>query len=211
MITYIIMLIILLIVITFIYTFQGIKRLPKAKFTNLNGIVNIDDAIKYLESSNIKGWALVEEAQKIVSAKMSYSRRNNWDTYKQAFKRGMGYCQQQALALNHIFKKLGIDSKVVMAVKCKFPSKTIHEYQEPERNGGHTWLQVTFKGEDKYVCTCDMRNKPGIIHFQICSEVIENKYYLRPINHFFSMFVNIHKDNLALKRIKNSKKFYRNI
>lgn len=200
----IITLILLIFFVTFIYTLQGIKRLPKEKFSKFDGIVNIEDAIDYLKDCSKKEWDLVQEAQRIVSNKMCYSRRNSWDTFKIAFKRGMGYCQQQALALKYILSKFGIHSTMIMAVKCKFPPKMVHEYQEPEREGGHTWLQVTINNEKKYVCTCDDTNIPGIIHFKILSKVIENKWYLRPINHFFSMYVNTYKDNRALKNKNQS-------
>src|SRR5690242_13078027 len=64
----------------YLYTLPALRRLPKAKERSLNGITTLDDAVRYLRSTGKSGWALVTAAQKLVNAKMAYSRRNGWDT-----------------------------------------------------------------------------------------------------------------------------------
>jgi transglutaminase-like putative cysteine protease len=95
----------------YLYTLPALRRLPKAKERSLNGITTIDDAVRYLHNTGKTGWELVVAAQKLVNAKMEYSRRNGWDTPSHAFRRGMGYCQQQATALLIILRKLGIEAR----------------------------------------------------------------------------------------------------
>jgi hypothetical protein len=84
----------------YFYTLPAVVRLPKEKERALNGITTIDDAVRYLQNTGKTGWALVVAAPKMVNAKMEYSRRNGWDSPSHAFRGGMGYCQQQAAALN---------------------------------------------------------------------------------------------------------------
>lgn len=82
------------VVALYLYTLPGLRRLPKDKARSLNGITTIDDAVRYLRGAGKTDWELVAEAQRLVNAKMEYSRRNGWDTPGRAFRRGMGYCQQ---------------------------------------------------------------------------------------------------------------------
>jgi hypothetical protein len=52
--------------------------------------------------------------QHLAASKFTYSRLNTWDTPSRAFERGMGYCDQQAAALKHIYDRLGIASRPVV-------------------------------------------------------------------------------------------------
>ena len=149
----------------YFYTLPGLRRLPKQKERSLNGITTIDDAVKYLRSTNKVGWELVTAAQKLVNAKMQYSRRNGWDSPQRAFRRGMGYCQQQASALLIILRRLGIEAYPVQALRNQFPPKPLHEYWDPGGISGHMWLVVTIDGVEKDVCPGHPDNEPGKVHF----------------------------------------------
>jgi len=188
----------------FAYTLPALRRLPPEKEQRLDGILTIDDAVRYLRQTGKTGWDLVAAAQRLVALKMEYSRRNNWDTAARAFRRGMGYCQQKAMALLAILRELEIQARPVYATRCKFPPARIHEYWEPERVSGHAWLVVTIEGEGKDVCPGDPNNTPGKVHFQLLSKRREYGPVMRLIGHVGSMVVNVKQDNAALKKRKVS-------
>lgn len=195
---------VLLIIFFSLYTIPPYFKLPKQKSTKIFGsVVTIDDAVKYLRDSKKTDWELVKAAQNLVSQKMEYSRRNNWDTPERAFIRGMGYCQQQTDALFIILKKLGINSRVVMSLKCKFPSGKIHEYISPPIISGHAWLKVKIDNEEKDVCPGDINNEPGKINFEILDEIRNYSGIPKILGHIGSSIVNVYRDNKALKELKN--------
>jgi hypothetical protein len=184
----------------YLYTLPALRRLPKTKERALEGITTIEDAVRYLHGTGKTGWELVAAAQHLVNAKMEYSRRNGWDTPARAFRRGMGYCQQQATALLIILHKLGVDARPVQALRCRFPPKQIHEYWEPGGISGHMWLVVTIDGVEKDVCPGDPANEPGKVHF----ERLAGKTTYGPLMQFFghigSMIINVRRDRAALQR-----------
>jgi hypothetical protein len=184
----------------YLYTLPALSRLPKGKSRALQSVVTIDDAVRDLRSSGLTGWALVTAAQKLVNAKMEYSRRNGWDTPSQAFRRGMGYCQQRAAALLIILHKLGIVARPVHALRCRFPSTTIHDYHEPSRISGHMWLVVTVDGVEKDVCPGHPDNVPGKVHFEVLSRKSSYGSIMQCLGHIGSMIVNVQRDNAALRR-----------
>lgn len=188
------------IVALYLYTLPALRRLPKPKERSLNGVTTIDDAVRYLRSSGKTGWALVTAAQQLVNAKMAYSRRNGWDTPARAFGRGLGYCQQQAMALLIILRQLGITARPVQALRCQFPPQQIHEYWDPGGISGHMWLVVTIDGVEKDVCPGDSTNVPGKVHFEMLSPRTAYGPLLRFCGHVGSMMLNVHRDNAALKR-----------
>lgn len=188
------------VVALYLYTLPALRRLPKHKEQSRNGITTLDDAVAYLRNSGKTGWDLVAAAQALVNAKMDYSRRNGWDTPARAFRRGMGYCQQQATALLIILRKLGIDAHPVQALRCSFPPKQIHEYMDPGGISGHMWLTVTIDGVTKDVCPGHAENVPGKIHFTVLSRRTTYGPILRMLGHIGSMIVNVARDNGALKR-----------
>ena len=150
--------------------------------------------------TGLQGWDLVAYAQNLAARKFTYSRRNPWDSPARAFERGMGYCQQQALALQGIYERLGVQSQPVYAVKCRFPPTTIHGMPEPERLSGHTWLQVTVDGEQRDVCPGRETNRPGLTHFEVLSEVRPLSPWMRPFSHLGSVIENARRDRQALRR-----------
>lgn len=187
----------------YIYTLPALRRLPKAKESSLAGIITIDDAVRYLQGTGKAGWDLVAAAQKLVNAKMEYSRRNGWDTPARAFRRGMGYCHQQAMALRIILHRLGFAARPVHAFCCRFPPKQIHEYVDPGGISGHVWLAVTIDGVEKEVCPGHPDNAPGKVHFERLSSRREYGPAMRLFGQLGSVIVNAHRDNVAVKRNQN--------
>jgi transglutaminase-like putative cysteine protease len=182
----------------YLYTLPGTRRLPKQRRVSLEGITSIEDAVAACRRSGLEGWELVAYAQNLAARKFSYSRRNPWDSPGKAFERGMGYCQQQALALKMVYDRLGIRSQPVYALKCSFPPKVVHGTPEPGGVSPHTWLEVTLGGESKYVCQGDANNHPGILHFEILSEVRPLARWMQPVSHLGSVVENARRDRKAL-------------
>ena len=180
-----------------LWSLPGLRLLPKARRVTLDGVTTIDDAIAACQQSGLSGWALVAYAQQLAARKFSYSRRNPWDSPARAFARGMGYCQQQALALGRIYAGLGIDAQPVYALQCRFPATTIHGLPEPEHISPHTWLRVRISDEVRDVCCGCRSNVPGVVHFTVLSEVKPLTPWLRPFSHLGSVIENIRRDRRA--------------
>src|SRR5690349_3570940 len=87
------------VVAIYVLTIPLLRRLPKPGRVSMDGITTIDDAVEVCERTHLQGWNLVAYAQHLTARKFTYSRLNTWDTPSRAFERGMGYCEQQALAL----------------------------------------------------------------------------------------------------------------
>ncbi len=85
-----------------VLTIPLLRRLPKPGRVSMDGITTIEDAVEACRRTHLQGWDLVAYAQNLAARKFTYSRLNTWDTPSRAFERGMGYCEQQALALKHI-------------------------------------------------------------------------------------------------------------
>ncbi|UCB46630.1 MAG: transglutaminase domain-containing protein [Spirochaetota bacterium] len=100
--------------------------------------ITLDEAVTSLGQSGVKGWDLIEEARLLVGECMEYSRRNSFDSYRKAFWRGYGYCQQQAYALTEVLRQLGFDAWPVHSEHNDFPEK---------KDTGHAWVQVIYEGE----------------------------------------------------------------
>jgi hypothetical protein len=127
--------------------------------------MTIDDAARVCRETGLMGWALVAFAQQLVACRMSYSYFNSFDSPEVAFEKGVGYCWQQAGALNQILLKLGFDSRLVHAFRNRFPDAhrdgvTIHIGVS-----GHVWCRVRWDGEEKDVCPGNAENVPGRLHF----------------------------------------------
>ena len=97
----------------YLLTIPLLRRLPKQDRVSMDGITTIDDAVEACRRTHLQGWDLVAYAQNLAAKKFTYSRLNTWDTPSRAFERGMGYCEQQALALKKIYDKLGIETRPV--------------------------------------------------------------------------------------------------
>ena len=165
-------------------TLAAAKKYPKK--TEYHGIVTIEDAIEACRKTRKEGWALVEYAQKLVSEKMEYSYCNSWDMPKKAFAKGRGYCWQQAGALHLIFAGLGIESKMVHAVKNYFPDEDLYS--------GHVWLRVRMGDTELDVCPGDIGNQPGVIHFKTISPVKNWNPCIAFFSYFGSAWVNTNRN-----------------
>lgn len=188
------------VVALYLHTRPALRRLPREKAQSHHGITTIDDAVAQLRATGKSGWELVTAAQQLVNAKMVYSRRNGWDTPARAFRRGMGYCQQQASALLIILRRLGIEARPVQAFRCQFPPAIIHGYADPGGISGHMWLVVTIDGVEKDVCPGQPENVPGQVHFTRLSRRTAYGPLWQMLGHIGAMIVNVQRDNAALQR-----------
>jgi hypothetical protein len=181
----------------YLLTIPLLRRLPKQSRVSLDGVTTIDDAVEACRRTHLQGWDLVAYAQNLTARKFTYSRLNTWDTPSRAFERGLGYCEQQALALKKIYDRLGIETRPVFAMRCKFPPKMIDGI--PSRGGisGHAWLRVRIGDEERDVCSGSVNNKPGVTHFEIHSMVLTWQSWIRPFTHVGSSIENIRRDIVA--------------
>ena len=127
--------------------------------------MKIDDAVRACRETGLSGWELVAFAQRLVSSRMSYSYFNSYDMPEVAFEKGMGYCWQQAGALNKILQKLGVDSRLVHAFRNRFPDVVRDGVTIHIGVSGHVWCRVRVGGEEKDVCPGKAENTPGKLHF----------------------------------------------
>ncbi len=106
----------------YLLTIPMLRRLPKQDRVSMDGITTIDDVVEACKQTQMQGWELVAYAQNLAAKKFTYSRLNTWDTPSRAFERGLGYCEQQALALKKIFDKLGIETRPVFCYALQISS-----------------------------------------------------------------------------------------
>ena|SRR6266571_3605561 len=181
----------------YLLTIPLLRRLPKQDRVSMDGITTIDDAVKACKRTHLQGWDLVAYAQNIAARKFTYSRLNTWDTPSRAFERGMGYCEQQALALKKIYGRLGIETRPIFAMRCKFPPKVVDGVPSPGGISGHAWLRVRIGDEERDVCCGSVNNTPGVTHFDILSKVLTWQSWMRPFTHVGSSIENIMRDMVA--------------
>lgn len=156
-------------------------------------VTTVEDAVRVSHQTGLTGWALVDFAQHLVARKFTHSRLNPWDSPERAFQRGLGYCQQQALALQQVMERLGIASRPVFATRCAFPAQVVDGLLEPPRVSGHVWLRVTVDGEERDVCPGNDENSPGVTHFRVESAVRTLHPLLRPFTHVASVAENVRR------------------
>jgi hypothetical protein len=183
-----------------------LRRLPRERRVAMGTITTIDDAVAACRQARLRGWKLAAYAQNLVARKFTYSRLNTWDTPSRAFERGMGYCEQQALALKHIYDQLDIPCRAVFALRCAFPPRMIDGMLWQGGVSGHAWLRVKIGGEERDVCPGSVNNVPGVTHFEVRSKVRPWRPWLRPLTHVGSSLENIRRDLLARRRQKRSER-----
>jgi transglutaminase-like putative cysteine protease len=181
----------------YLLTIPLLRRLPKQSRVSLDGVTTIDDAVEACRRTHLQGWDLVAYAQNLAARKFTYSRLNTWDTPSRAFERGLGYCEQQALALKKIYDRLGIQARPVFTMRCKFPPKMIDGIPSPGGISGHAWLRVRIGDEERDVCSGSIDNKPGVTNFEIRSRVLTWQPWIRPFTHVGSSIENIRRDIVA--------------
>jgi hypothetical protein len=157
---------------------------------NITGSAAIVAAIGQCRETGLTGWALVEYAQKLVAGRMTYSYYHSFDAPETAFARGMGYCWQQAGALNHILAGLGVDSRLVHSVRNRFPDMVREGVTVHIGVSGHVWCAVRVDGVEKYVCPGRIENRPGQYHFEILGPVHEFKGPITVFSYFGSAMIN---------------------
>ena len=194
------------VVTIYLLTLPLIRRLPKQSRVSLDGITTIEDAVEACRRTKLQGWDLVAYAQHLVARKFTYSRLNTWDTPSRAFERGMGYCEQQVLALKKIYDRLGIESRPVFALRCTFPAEVVDGIPWPGGVSGHAWLRVRVGDEELDVCPGSLTNTPGVIHFEVLSKVRTWHPWLRPWTHLGSSIENIRRDMSARRSLKRAGK-----
>lgn len=181
----------------YLYVLPSQKRLSEEEYASSVYPETIQEVAEYCLQKGYKGWELAEEAQRIVSERFRYSRRNPWDSPEKAFQKGLGYCLQQARALSKVYDYLDIENSLVMAY-CSFPGKWVHGLYEPPAEGRHTWLRVTIQGETRDVCPGNPLNYPGRLHFEILSEVKPLHSFFIPFAHLGSVVLNSSRDRRAI-------------
>jgi len=124
-----------------VYALPAIISLPSGIRPGLQELT-IDEAVDSLKETGLRDMQLVESARKLVAQRMEYCRRNSYDSFDKAFRRGYGFCQQQAFALASILQKLGYSASPVQAYRTQFPDGNI---------GGHAWVSVHFNGGEYYI------------------------------------------------------------
>jgi len=189
----------------FLLTILLLRRLPKQSHVSLDGVVTIDDAVEACRRTHLQGWDLIAYAQNLAARKFTYSRLNTWDTPSRAFERGMGYCEQQALALKKIYDRLGIETRPVFAMRCKFPAKVVDGVPWPGGVSGHAWLKVRIGDEERDVCSGSVNNTPGVTQFEILSKVLTWQPWIRPFTHVGSSIENIRRDMVARYSLKEER------
>ena len=190
----------------YLLTIPRLRRLPKQDHVSMDGITTIDDAVEACKQTQLQGWDLVAFAQNLTAKKFTYSRLNTWDTPSRAFERGLGYCEQQALALKKIYDKLGFETRPVFCMRCKFPAKVVDGVYWPGGISGHAWLRVRIGDEERDVCSGSVKNTPGMTHFEIHSKVLNWYPWLRPFTHVGSSIENIRRDMMAQQTLSTLQK-----
>lgn len=135
--------------------------------------MTIDQAVLECRGTGFTGWELVACAQALVNRQMTYSYSNSYDSPETAFEKGHGYCWHQASALNGLLAQLGIQSRLVHAVRNEIPETVLEGVTIRPFVSGHMWCRVTVDGEEKDVCPGHPANSPGVIHFKPISPVRE--------------------------------------
>ncbi|MGZ3622368.1 MAG: hypothetical protein ACXWPG_04665 [Ktedonobacteraceae bacterium] len=186
----------------YLLTLPLLRRLPKQDHVSMDGITTIDDAVEACKRTQLQGWDLVAYAQNLAAKKFTYSRLNTWDTPSRAFERGLGYCEQQALALKKIYDKLNIEPRPVFCMRCKFPAKVVDGVYWPGGISGHAWLRVRIGDEERDVCPGSVNNTPGVTNFEVHSRVLNWYPWLRPFTHVGSSIENIRRDMMAQQSLK---------
>jgi hypothetical protein len=190
----------------YLLTLPVTRLLPKEDRIPVSAVTTIQDAVIACRRSGLQGWDLVAYAQQLVALRFNYSRRNPWDSPSRAFERGLGYCQQQALALQEIYKQLGIHSRLVYANRNRFPppedpsdslalvlgNRWLRPFFGNEPNVfGHTWLRVRIGDQELDVCPGSPDNRPGAVDFEPLLEVKTLHSLVQPFAHLGSAMANV--------------------
>jgi transglutaminase-like putative cysteine protease len=166
-----------------LYALPATLSLPPAIRPGLTPLT-LEDAATQLQATDQTGWALIEAARALVSERMTYSRRNSFDSHRQAFERGYGYCQQHAYALQDLLGRLGFAAEVVHSFSNAFPDGQV---------APHAWVRVTFDGETRDVDSLFYNAEAGTLAFTPQGTVYRYSSLFRVIAGWGSTAVNAHR------------------
>ena len=167
--------------------------------------MELNEAIESCINTNFSGWKLVEYAQNLVHKNMVYSYDNSFDMPFVAFKKGKGYCWQQAKVLHKILNILNFDCCLVYAVKNQISEKIFKGINIEAHISGHVWCKVKIDEIEKDVCPGNNDNKPGKIHFKPLSKVKKWNYFISFWSYWGSAYVN----KKRLLEIKNKTEYWK--
>lgn len=144
----------------------------------------LEEAAMQVAATGKTGMALVEAARALVAGRMQYCRRNSFDSPATAFKRGYGYCVQQAYALADLLVGLGIEAKIVQAFRNRFPDGTV---------GGHAWVRVTVDSEERDVDSIFYDVETGELTFTSLTKVTNHTPLFKLLTQWGEAAVNAHR------------------
>ena len=129
-----------------LYALPATASLPRGKRSGIEDLT-IEEAAARIRRSGNSGKELMEQARLLVGERMQYCRRNSFDLHRKAFRRGYGYCQQEAHALAELLKELGFEAWPVHCEHCSFSHI---------EDTGHAWVRVYCRGavldvDSKYI------------------------------------------------------------
>jgi len=180
---YISVAVLLVIIIYTLYALPATFSLPAGIRPGLEPMT-IEEAVQDLQKTGRTGRELIETARLLVGDRMSYCRRNSYNSYKKAFKRGYGFCQQQAFALAHILQELSFEAHPVQALRTRFPDGSI---------GGHAWVMVIIEDTMIYIDPVYYDAVEQQITFSPLSEVTGFSTFFRTLAGWGSATINAHQ------------------
>jgi hypothetical protein len=157
--------------------------LPQGRRPGIKDLT-LAQAASQLDASGKSGPDLVEAARELVATRMQYCRRNSFDSPAKAFRRGYGYCVQQAYALVDLLARLGFEANVVHAFCNRFPDGTV---------GGHAWVRVTVDGEERDIDSLLYDAEMGELTFTSLTSVVDHTPLFKVVTQLGEAAVNAHR------------------
>jgi hypothetical protein len=182
-VTYLGITIALILIIYTLYAIPAMLSLPAGIRPGIEELT-IEEAIDALDRKDLESVDLIEEARILVGRRMAYCRRNSYESYTKAFRRGYGFCQQQAFALAAILEGLDFDAVPVQSMQTRFPEANI---------GGHAWVRVKLNGEYLFIDPIFYNAEKHEITFTPLSEVTEFGSFFRILSGWGSATINAHR------------------
>ena len=146
--------------------------------------MTLEEVAVRLAATGKTGWELVEAARALTADRMQYCRRNSFDSPETAFRRGYGYCVQQAHALVDLLARLGIEARVVQAFRNRFPDGIV---------GGHAWVRVAVDGEEQDIDLIFYDAEAGELTFTSLTKVTDHTPLFKLVTQWGEAAVNAHR------------------
>jgi transglutaminase-like putative cysteine protease len=167
-----------------LYVLPATLSLPRGRRPGLEDLT-IEEAAVQLRRSGAAGWDLVEAARRLVGERMAYSRRNGFDSYGRAFRRGYGYCEQSAFALAALLQQLGFDARPVHCERNVFPDR--------DSPTGHAWVRVFYDGQVREIDPKHQDPETGDFTFGPLDEAREYSLAFRLVARWGSVIANAYR------------------